>query len=79
MFALLKDPGGLDGDRRRDDRLAFLSSVVGRPVDTSDDLTSDDVDAVIGQLQSIAQQPADDRPLTVAELVEHGRTLRGAR
>lgn len=76
MFALLKKTG-LDGDAKRDDQLAFLSGVAGRPIGSSSDLTAAEVKAVIGQLELTERAVPEDRALIVAEMVEHGRTLQG--
>ncbi|TDC82418.1 hypothetical protein E1193_11755 [Micromonospora sp. KC606] len=59
MFALLGQADITD----RDDRLAYVSDIAGRPVGSTNDLTDDEVQAVVARLESyIAQNtpPAED-------------------
>lgn len=73
--------GGFDLNavKRRDDKLAVLSDLAGRAVDSSDDLTADEVTRAVDLLSAIARGHEADRPLAIAEHIAHGRDLRAAR
>lgn len=66
---------GLGGDAKRDDRLAVLSDLVRRPLDSSADLTAAEAEQVCAFL-STQKAPAEDQRLLIAEMIENGRRLR---
>lgn len=68
MFAAFRDAGFSDErtDDGRAERLAFISNVVGRDVETSSDLSWDEVSAVIDAVK-VAQHPVADEPTPVEE------------
>jgi hypothetical protein len=64
IFALMRDVGFTAGDR--DDRLAYTNRIVGRELESSNDLTIREAGLVIDDLQAIAALPADERRARIA-------------
>ena len=60
IFALMRDVGMPPSDR--DARLAYTVRIVGRQLESSNDLTIADAARVIDDLQEIVKLPADERP-----------------
>lgn len=69
---------GLGLESRREDKLAVLSDLAGRPVDSSNDLTAGETHRAAEVLAAIHRGDEADRPLAVAEHVEAGRKRRAA-
>jgi recombination protein RecT len=67
-------PFGLTEARRRDDKLALLSDILQRPVDSSTDLSADEASMAIDQLGRV--DPGEDGRLEVAQMIEGGRVRR---
>lgn len=59
IFALMRDVG-LD-QLDRDQRLGYTTRVVGRLIESSNELTSREAHLVIEDLQALAQLPANER------------------
>jgi len=65
---------GLDTDEKRDNKLAVLSDLTTRPIQSSNDLTPGEADQVTRMLKDIAARPEPE--LVIAEMVERGREIR---
>jgi len=79
LHAILGGKGiDLNAAKRRDDKISLLSDLAGRAVDSSDDLTYDELRRINQVLSAIANGAETDRPLAIAEHVEAGRKLRAA-
>lgn len=53
LYATLREYGGLDGDDNRDARLTFFSEIVGYPVSSTKDLSSEEIKAIIFELNDL--------------------------
>lgn len=74
IFALMRDVGftGASSDEQeRDRRLAYTSRVIGRRVESSNELTIREAGLLIDDLQEVQKLPADERPPRLAAVDEH--------